>query len=266
MSNQLTLTLMILAVGFAVVLPAIYWWSTRSGDRAERPRERRGFASSRIEPGFGGTDDVDASEAGLVLDPELRSQLDELGQLLADDERGPGQDELFESDDAPARAARDDGPRPGVRPSQAFDRIVTLFVLAKPDQVLRGTDLVVVAEKVGLVYGDMGIYHRLLDGREKDGPIFSMANIAKPGSFDLRDLTALETPGLTLFMTLPGPLSALDAWNSMLPVAQRVADLLDADLLDESRNPLVEQTVAYLRNEMRTYDREQERQQIRSAW
>jgi cell division protein ZipA len=266
MSNQLTLTLIILAVGFTVVLPAIYWWSSRSGGSNERPREaRRSFASSRIEPGFGTPVDGDDA-AGLALDPELRSQLDELGHLLADDDVEPGQEGLFDDNVAPPAARRDEGPQPGARPNQQFDRIVSLFVLAKPDRVLRGPDLVVVAEKVGLVYGDMGIYHRLIDGREHDGPVFSMANIAKPGSFDLSDLAALESPGLTLFMTLPGPLPALDAWNSMLPVAHRIADLLDADLLDESRNPLVEQTVAYVRNEMRTYDREQERQNIRSAW
>ncbi len=267
MSNQLTLTLIILAVGFAVVLPAVYWWSTRSSSSMDRPREtRRSFASSRVEPGFGdGSGDEADDRDGIGLDPELRSQLDELGQLLATEGREPGQDSLFD-DEAPARVVRHDGPQPGARPNSQFDRIITLFVLAKPDEVLRGTDIVVVAEKVGLVYGDMGIFHRMIDGREKEGPIFSMANIAKPGSFDLSDRSALETPGLTLFMTLPGPLPALDAWNSMLPVAQRVADLLDADLLDESRNPLVEQTVAYLRNEMRTYDREQERNQIRGAW
>jgi len=270
MSNQLTLTLIILAAGFALVLPAIYWWSTRAA-AAERPREtRRGFASSRIEPGFGDADDgdIDDHNGNPGLDPELRSQLDELGQFLAGEEHSPEQESLFDADErtATSPASRQEGPQPGARPEQKFDRIITLFVLARPDEVLRGTDLVVVAEKVGLVYGDMGIYHRLIDGREKDGPIFSMANIAKPGSFDLGDLPALETPGLTLFMTLPGPLPALDAWNSMLPVAQRVADLLNADLLDESRNPLVEQTVAYLRNEMRTYDREQERQHIRGAW
>jgi cell division protein ZipA len=260
--NQLTLSLIILAVGFAVVLPAVYWWTTRQ--TAGGRQHGRGRLSGRIEPEFGEAAEVDGDEPS-ALGQDLRSQLDELGELLAGDRDRP-RDLEGGGFPATAEAARDEGPRPGARPSTDFDRIVTLFVLARDGRVLRGTDLVVVAEKVGLVYGDLGIYHRLIDGREKDGPVFSMANIAKPGSFDLGDLGALETPGLTFFMTLPGPLPALDAWNSMLPVAQRVADLLDADLLDESRNPLVEQTIAYIRNEMRTYDRDQERQNIRGAW
>lgn len=275
MSDQLQLSLLILVVGLAVVLPVVYWLSTRKAAPGVTRGSRRRLAGDRDrrEPVIGD------SETGLELDPELRAQLDELGQLLADEELEPEQGELlearvadaFEATDTasaarPASAPADDGPKPGVRPDRRFDRILSLFVLAREGSVLRGDDLVVVAEKVGLIYGDMGIYHRMLDGKEAEGPVFSMANIAKPGSFDVSDLSALETSGLSFFLTLPGPMSALDAWNTMLPVAQRVAQLLDAELLDESRNPLVEQTIAFVRNEMREYDREQERHQIRANW
>lgn len=260
MNDRLLLSLIILAVGFLIVLPLVYWLSTR------RPQARgRRAGAARVEPLIGD------AEGGVELDADLRAQLDALGDLVRD-ERMPEQGELIPDGERPAAGAQaaadaaDDGPRLGVRPNPGFDRIVTLFVHARDGGTLRGDDLVVVAEKVGLIYGDMGIYHRLVDGREAEGPVFSMANIAKPGSFDLRNLRELETPGLSFFMTLPGPLPALDAWNSMLPVAQRVAQLLDAELLDESRNPLVEQTVAYVRSEMRQYDRDRERQQIRANW
>ena len=267
MNDRLVLSLIILAVGFLVVLPLVYWLGTRRSAARSAAPSRRGGIGHRVEPMIG-----DEAADGLAeLDPDIRAQLDELGQLLADRGLDPEQGELLDPGTGPApaevvAAAAADGPRPGVRPNRSLDRIVTLFVHARAGATLRGDDLVVVAEKVGLVYGDMGIYHRLLDGKEAEGPIFSMANIAKPGNFDLRRLSELQTPGLSFFMTLPGPLPALDAWNSLLPVAQRVAQLLDAELLDESRNPLVEQTVAFLRNEMRQYDREQERQQVRANW
>jgi cell division protein ZipA len=269
MNDRLVLSLIILAVGFLVVLPLVYWLGTRRSAARSASAPRRGGIGHRVEPMIG----ADPGDGHAELDPDIRAQLDELGQLLADRGEDPEQGELLGSGGAPepaetaaAPAAAADGPRPGVRPNRSLDRIVTLFVHARAGATLRGDDLVVVAEKVGLVYGDMGIYHRLLDGKEGEGPIFSMANIAKPGNFDLRRLSELQTPGLSFFMTLPGPLPALDAWNSLLPVAQRVAQLLDAELLDESRNPLVEQTVAFLRNEMRQYDREQERQQVRANW
>ncbi len=269
MTPQVTLSLIILVLGAIVVLPLVYWFSTRKPHVQTRGQSRGSGVRSglaRVEPMIGD------AETGADIDADLRAQLDALGDLLADDERDPEQGELLDEPQpgktavSNADAIAASAPKLGVRPNRPLDRIVTLFVHARSGGVLRGPDLVVAAEKVGLVYGDMGIYHRLVDGKEVEGPIFSMANIAKPGNFDLRQLGALETPGLSFFMTLPGPLPALDAWNSMLPVAQRVAQLLDAELLDESRNPLVEQTVAYIRNEMRQYDRDQERHNIRASW
>ena len=111
--------------------------------------------------------------------------------------------------------------------------------------------------------GDMGIFHRLVLGKKADGPVFSMANMVKPGHFDMAQLDDVQTPGVTLFMTLPGPLPALDAWEMLLPTAQRLAELLDAQVLDEGRNALGRQRIAHIRDELRAWDRQQERQQIR---
>ncbi len=273
-NDQLMLGLLILVVGFAVVLPLIYWFGTRRS-QAQDQRRHRPAQPGRIEPSMS-PDEMDAHSAP---DTAEGLELDWNSALDSDDLVLPEQGELLDQPVAAAdesiaggrAAVETDHPPPpksdvGARPGSSFDRIVSLFVRARGGHLFRGDELVVVAEKVGLVYGHMGIYHRLVDGREKDGPVFSVANIAKPGSFDLRRVDELETPGLSFFMTLPGPLPALDAWNTMLPVAQRVAQLLEADLLDESRNPLVEQTIGFIRNEMRTYDREQEKQNIRTRW
>ncbi len=118
------------------------------------------------------------------------------------------------------------------------------------------------AEKAGLEFGDMGIYHRLVDGKRELGPIFSVANMLKPGNFDLARLDALLTPGLSFFMTLPAPIPALDAWDAMLPTAQRLAELLDGQVLDEERNALGRQRVAHIRDELRGWDRDHEGKEI----
>jgi cell division protein ZipA len=152
----------------------------------------------------------------------------------------------------------------GRRPAQVpVERIVSLFVMAREGSAFNGPDLIVAAEKAGLEYGDMGIYHRLVDGRREAGPIFSVANMVKPGSFDLTRLDALLTPGLSFFMTLPGPVSALDAWDAMLPTAQRLAELLDGQVLDEERNALGRQRIAHIRDELRGWDREHDGGEIR---
>jgi cell division protein ZipA len=151
----------------------------------------------------------------------------------------------------------------GRRPAQlSVERIVTLFVVAREGAHFNGPDLVVAAEKAGLEFGDMGIYHRLLDGKRELGPIFSVANMLKPGNFDLGRLDALHTPGVSFFMTLPGPLPALDAWDAMLPTAQRLGELLDGYVLDEERNALGRQRIAHIRDQLRGWDRDHEGKEI----
>jgi cell division protein ZipA len=173
---------------------------------------------------------------------------------------------------APAPAAPVPAPAPrvpprsdlGKRPAQVpVERIVSLFVIAREGHAFNGADLIVAAEKAGLEYGDMGIYHRLVDGKRELGPIFSVANMLKPGSFDLTRLDALRTPGLSFFMALPGPVAALDAWDAMLPTAQRLAELLDGQVLDEERNALGRQRIAHIRDELRGWDRDHDGGEIR---
>ncbi|MDE3210826.1 MAG: cell division protein ZipA [Pseudomonadota bacterium] len=147
----------------------------------------------------------------------------------------------------------------GRRPAQLpVERIISLFVVAREGSHFNGPDLIVAAEKAGLEFGDMGIYHRLVDGKRDLGPIFSVANMLKPGSFDLARLDALRTPGVSFFMTLPAPVPALDAWDAMLPTAQRLAELLDGQVLDEERNALGRQRVAHIRDQLRGWDRDHE--------
>ncbi len=144
----------------------------------------------------------------------------------------------------------------GKRPSQDFDKIVSLFVAAKAGQVLRGEDIVVAAEKTGLTFGHMNVFHRLVEGHPERGPIFSMASILKPGSFDMANIRAMETPAIAFFLTLPAPMTALDAWEKMLPTVQRMAELLEGVVLDDSRNALGRQRIAHIRDELRAYDRQ----------
>lgn len=175
--------------------------------------------------------------------------------------------EALEADADPAPVAADPPAAGkaglGSRPSADYDKIVSVFLVARAGQSIAGSDLVVAAEKAGLVYGHMNIFHRMVDQHPELGPIFSVANLVKPGYFDLRAIKELQTPGVNFFITLPGPLSALDAWDTLLPTAQRMAELLDAVLLDEQRNALGRQRIANIRDELRAYDRAREKATIR---
>lgn len=136
----------------------------------------------------------------------------------------------------------------------APDKIVYLYICRRGDKRISGSELLDAAIKAGLNFGEMNIFHRRHEGEKR--PVFSMANLTAPGHFDPSEWNVFDTPGVTLFMTLPAPVSALDAWDAMLATAERISQLLEADVLDDARCLLTRQRIAQIREEMREYDRQ----------
>ena len=223
-----------------LLLAAIWYFGTRprKGQGRKLSRGERQANGDRMEPTLGAQIERELADAPDGADAEaVQTEME-----LLDGAVGPASpnSEL------------------GKRANDDFDKIVTLYIAARAGQVLRGPDIVVAAEKAGLTYGHMNVFHRLVESHPERGPIFSVANIRKPGSFDMAEIQSLETPAIAFFLTLPAPVSALDAWDAMLPAAQRMAELLDGVVLDEQRNALGRQRIAGLRDEMRAWDREHE--------
>jgi cell division protein ZipA len=240
----------IIAVVGALLLVGMYFFGRPKKPVQGTRNPRRESGAERMEPTLG---DADAAlDDG--LDPELAEELQRLSGEIARS-RDPGEELNF-------------GARPpvGVRGEEKVERIISLFVCAQPGETIGGPELIVAAEKAGLEFGDREIFHRLVEGKPAQGPIFSVANMVKPGSFDMTRVSELRTPGVCFFMTLPGPLPALDAWETMLPIAQRLAELLDAQVLDAAHNALGRQTIQHLRDELRAFDRKQEKNVIRRTW
>jgi cell division protein ZipA len=157
---------------------------------------------------------------------------------------------------APQPAQRTRPRRPAGPPPE---KIVSLFLLARDNHLITGADLLQATVSTGMEFGEMDIFHRVPEG--SDRPVFSLANAAKPGHFERDAWNTFETTGLALFMTLPGPVYALDGWDAMLATARRIGELLNAELLDDQRNAFTRQREAQIREEMRDYDRRKSRQQ-----
>ena len=230
-SDGTMLRIWILIAGFVLLAAILFFGRPRKPGQGRRVPRGDG---SRVEP---------------TLGEQLEAELDH-DESAAE----PSQEAL---DFEPRATAASKG-EVGKRTTDEFDKIVTLYLAARAGQLLHGPDIVVAAEKAGLEYGHMGAFHRLVEGHPERGPVFSVANIMKPGSFDMADIQALQTPAIAFFLTLPAPVSALDAWDTMLPTANRMAELLDGVVLDEQRNAIGRQRVAHIRDELRAYDRQRE--------
>ena len=206
-----------------------------------------------------------ASTPALRIDPEMRSDLElaavneDVAMYQAGEMEFREQAKLHFDSQPSVRSTS----HVGMRSNDAYKQLVMLYLAAKSGHSISGAELVLATEKVGLVYGHNNIYHRLAEGANANEPIFSMANVIQPGYFDLDQIDTLHTPAVSFFMTLPGPVTAIQAWDSMLPIAERMAQLLDAVLLDSDRNALGRQRILHIKEELRAFDRDKERQTIK---
>lgn len=275
------LRLILILIGLGVL--AVIWLLHRPGGSSRKPGASR-REDSRREPFIGDASsssakDVDPADSTSFESDEagepLQTTLPDLGAAAHEREpespRRAGREDAAAADDytgkprvevpperewresEPVREAAASEAVAAERENAAVPKIVTLYVRARDDRSISGLSLLDAAIKAGLRFGEMKIFHRRHRGATR--PVFSMANITRPGSFDPSGWNLFQTPGVTLFMTLPGPVSALDAWDAMLATGKRLAELLDADLMDDAQCLLTRQRIAQIREDMRDFDR-----------
>lgn len=224
--------------------------------------------AERVEPVLGGFDDDELYDA----EPDNRYVSgaddgdDRYGE--ADDRYAEGYAENADADlDYDAHEATDSDPEEDQHASRSGqsrraaaaaagpDEVIIFNVMAKAGTYIGGQDLLDVLLECGMRYGDMHIFHCHLD-EDGEGPVlFSLANMVKPGIFDLDEMDEFYTPGVSLFMTLPVAGESLEAFEIMVNVAKTLAVQLGADLKDENRSVMTGQTIEHCRQRIREYER-----------
>ena len=116
---------------------------------------------------------------------------------------------------------------------------------------MNGMDVVKALMDVGLMHGSFQIFHRMAEDTEI--PVFSVASLLEPGTFDLSKLENMNTPGLTFFMVLPGELDGIEVFDDMLNTARGIAERTNCELLDEKGGALTAQGAGYIRDEIIRY-------------
>lgn len=142
--------------------------------------------------------------------------------------------------------------------------VVVLYVLAKRGNHFAGEDVLAGVEKAGMAFGEMRIFHRFAreDGKDNEA-ICSLANIHEPGCFDLNAMTTFSTPGLAIFMRLPGPIDGREAFDRTLEVGRTLAEYLQGELCDDSRSILTLQTISHLKEKVESFIFTQQMAQLR---
>ena len=126
--------------------------------------------------------------------------------------------------------------------------LISLYVRAHDGKEFSGTTLVKALNSVGMQFGDMAIFHHFGAGELKcQTPVFSVANMFEPGTFDLRKIEVFRTAGVALFLQLPGPLDGPVAFELLLNTAQRLTELTGGELYVDPKNLLDPPSIARLR-------------------
>ena len=155
----------------------------------------------------------------------------------------------------PEEPLKPDAPEHGRLPRGANTHVFILYVVAQAEEGFSGTDILETLLACDLRFGDMDFFHRheRASGR---GPIeFSVANMMKPGVFDIDNMEPLQTRGLMFFVTLPGPADMLKAFDYMYETVKVVAKSLGGDIQDETRSVITRQSLEHMRQQIRELER-----------
>ncbi|WP_020209606.1 cell division protein ZipA [Gilvimarinus chinensis] len=212
-------------------------------DIAAEPHER-------VEPSFSATDPEEqhshqAEPANEARHEPSFSAID----TTSEDSAPPASSAEMEVDE---RLSASDEPQTA---PAAPDEVIIINVMAREGQVFAGERLLDALLQVGMRYGDMNIFHR--HARESgEGPVlFSLANMVKPGTFDLDNMASFQTPGVSLFLTLPLRVDSIKAFDIMRDTAWAIADGLGGELKDENRSVMTRQTMEHCRQRIAEYER-----------
>ncbi len=160
---------------------------------------------------------------------------------------------------APAQSRAQQGKKPQPvsesTPPAMPDEVLVMNIMAKRGEVFLGDTLLQTLLDNGLRFGDMDIFHRHESATGSGPVLFSLANMVKPGTFDLEAMESFETPGISLFLTLPIKTDSLEAYNLMATTAQAMAKTLGGELKDENRSVMTLQTIEHERQRVIEYER-----------
>jgi cell division protein ZipA len=167
-----------------------------------------------------------------------------------------------EAQDMMAQAAYAPVKKPGVNAEKLSSRSVPSLVLVThvvphDEEGFCGEDILYLVNSCDLRHGEKEIFHRFEQEHGEGRVQFSMANSFNPGTFNPENLLHERIHGISLFMSLPGPDKAMNAFEAMTEMASVIARNLGGDVHDETHSIMALQTIEHNRQQVRDFVRKQ---------
>jgi len=220
----------------------------------------------RVEPGLGkiggdvlepgvtahvATEDVvpepEAANSGRTHTPE--GVVDQSGQLV--DDSGS----FSSSGGNDRRVTRGQGRGSADGDKVESEEIIVVYIMAVAGREFQGNELHQALLSCGFRHGEMNIFHRNEQTGGQGQRLFSAANLLEPGTFDLARMADFSTPGICLFLRLPGPKRALYSFDLMIDCSKKIASQFGAEMRDEHHNLMTAQSIEYYRQRVIEFER-----------
>ncbi|MFT7200800.1 MAG: cell division protein ZipA, partial [Glaciecola sp.] len=141
------------------------------------------------------------------------------------------------------------------QPSEQPTDVLVINIRAPEDREISGAALLPMLLTLGLKFGEQDIFHRHVNTNGKGPVLFSLANLFKPGVFDIDNIETFSTRGLSLFMMLPIEGDAQQVFNMMHNAARKLAEEFSCQILDGGRGLLTKQGLQKYSERIREFER-----------
>jgi cell division protein ZipA len=228
------LRLILLLLGIGIIL-GVYAWT--------RFQQQNRRSASRTSPAAARAPSTEPDSADIEQELERMERLVS-GREAPHPEPGALDDIYLDSD-----AGLDTGADPGIGSDTgaSSERLLVISVVAPDGDPFPGEALLKSFEHNKLRFSNAGIFERVVIRNGREVPVFGVANLVKPGTFAPQDMARFTTPGLTLFLQLPCPIDAVDAFDDFVKTAERLAVEFGGELRDERHHVLTHQVLMHIR-------------------
>lgn len=135
------------------------------------------------------------------------------------------------------------------------EEVLALNVKMPDGKAIPGAALLPALLTLGFKFGEHNVFHRHAASNGKGPKLFSLANMFKPGTFDVDAMETFETQGITLFMILPIEGEPQQVFNMMHNAARKLADEFGGQILDGRRSLLTKQSLQQYVEKIREFER-----------
>ena len=184
-------------------------------------------------------EDLDGIESIVADRKEIVSNADDITMIveLTSDQIAPGGEQLF----------------------------IPITIVGRHGRNFTGESIAYAMQECGFSRDDSGIYyHEVEDAQSFKQKCLGLANIVEPGTFEEEHMMGtIDTPGLVLYLHLPAPIEARDAFSLLIDKGRELAQLLEGDLCDETRSVLTNQTIGHLKEKVEAYRFKQKMTQLK---